>query len=131
MKDYKEARVEESVVAKEIEERKNDEDFSVLLASPTNTDRLKDTFEEYNKKYYPNRDYKVVRLSAQLMVIQTGGKSLEEIKDRILEIVKGSFDIIGRETRNACEELIPIEELFNIVPQCVKDYKATHAVIYA
>ena len=116
---------------KEIEERKNDEDFSILLASPTNAASLKDTFEEYNKKYYPNRDYKVVRLSAQLMIIQTGGKSLEEVKDRIIKIVKGSFDIIGREARKAQEELIPIEELFTIVPQCVKDYDVTHAIIYA
>ena len=124
---YKEK--EAAAVAKEVEERKNDEDFSVLLASPINTANLKGVFEEYNKKYYPDRDYKVIPLrNPELMIIQTGGKSIEDAKDRILKIVKGRVTFIGRETQ---EELVPIEKVFNTVPQVMKDYKVTHAVVYA
>ena len=124
---YKEK--EAAAVAKEVEERKNDEDFSILLASPINTARLKGVFEEYNKKYYPDRDYKVIPLrNPELMIIQTGGKSIEDAKDRILKIVKGRVTFIGRETQ---EELVPIEKVFNTVPQVMKDYKVTHAVVYA
>ena len=123
---YKEK--EAAAVAKEVEERKNDEDFSVLLASPINTANLKGVFEEYNKKYYPDRDYKVIPLrNPELMIIQTGGKSIEDAKDRILKIVKGRVTFIGRETQ---EELVPIEKVFNTVPQVMKDYKVTHAVAY-
>ena len=127
MRIYKEK--EAAAVAKEVEERKNDEDFSILLASPINTANLKGAFEEYNKKYYPDRDYKIIPLrNPELMIIQTGGKSIEDAKDRILKIVKGRVTFIGRETQ---EELVPIEKAFNTVPQVMKDYKVTHAVVYA
>lgn len=79
---------EAAAVAKEVEERKNDEDFSILLASNFNVNLLQNSFEEYNKKFYPDKEYKVVRLNRpELMIIQTGGKSLEDAKDRIIEIV--------------------------------------------
>ena len=124
---YKEREV--AAVAKEVEERKNDEDFSILLASPINVNLLQNSFEEYNKKYYPDKDYKVVPLSnPQLMIIQTGGKSLENAKDRIIEVVKKSVTIVGRDAQ---EELLPIDQVFNVVPMVMKDYKVTHAVIYA
>ena len=124
---YKEK--EAAAIAKEVEEKKNDEDFSILLASPTNVSRLKDIFEEYNKKYYPDRDYKVVLLNRpEMMIIQTGGKSLENAKDRIIEVVKKSVTIVGRDAQ---EELLPIDQVFNVVPMVMKDYKVTHAVIYA
>ena len=120
---------EAAAVAKEVEQRKTDEDFSILLASPINTASLKDTFEEYNKKYYPDRDYKVVPLiNPEMMVIQTGGKSVEEVKDRVLEIVKRYITFIGYEVQ---KEIAPIEKVFNTVPQVMKDYKVTHVVIYA
>ena len=120
---------EAAAVAKEVEDRKDDEDFSILLASPINVNLLQNSFEEYNKKYYPDRDYKVVPLSnPQLMIIQTGGKSLENAKDRIIEIVKKSVTIVGRDAQ---EELLPIDQVFNVVPMVMKDYKVTHAVIYA
>ena len=124
---YKEREV--AAVAKEVEERKNDEDFSILLASPINVNLLQNSFEEYNKKYYPDRDYKVVLLNRpEMMIIQTGGKSLENAKDRIIEIVKKSVTIVGRDAQ---EELLPIDQVFNVVPMVMKDYKVTHAVIYA
>ena len=120
---------EEAAVAKEVEQRKTDEDFSILLTSPANVSRLKNVFEEYNKKYYPDRDYKVVPLNRpDMMIIQTGGKSVEEVKDRILEIAKSSITFIGHEVQG---ELIPDEEVFKTVPQVMKDYKVTHVVIYA
>ena len=116
-------------VAKEVEERKNDENFSILLASPTNVSRLKNVFEEYNKKYYPDRDYKVVPLhNPELMIIQTGGKSVEEVKDRVLEIAKRTILFIGHEVLG---ELIPVEEAFKTVPKTMEDYKVTHVVVYA
>ena len=120
---------EAAAVAKEVDDRKNDEDFSILLASPINVNLLQNSFEEYNKKYYPDRDYKVVLLNRpEMMIIQTGGKSLENAKDRIIEVVKKSVTIVGRDAQ---EELLPIDQVFNVVPMVMKDYKVTHAVIYA
>ena len=124
---YKEK--EAAAVAKEVEEKKNDEDFSILLASPTNVSRLKNVFEEYNQKYYPDRDYKVVPLhNPELMIIQTGGKSVEEVKDRVLETAKRTILFIGHEVQG---ELIPVEEAFKTVPKTMEDYKVTHVVVYA
>ena len=124
---YKEE--EAAAVAKEVEDRKDDEDFSILLASPINVNLLQNSFEEYNKKYYPDRDYKVVLLNRpEMMIIQTGGKSLENAKDRIIEIVKKSVTVVGREAQG---DLHPIDQVFNVVPMVMKDYKVTHAVIYA
>ena len=124
---YKER--EAAAVAKEVEERKNDEDFSILLASPINVNLLQNSFEEYNKKYYPDRDYKVVPLhNPELMIIQTGGKSVEEVKDRVLEIAKNTILFIGHDVQG---ELIPVEEAFKTVPKTMEDYKVTHVVVYA
>ena len=120
---------EAAAVAKEVEERKNDEDFSILLASPINVNMLQNSFEEYNKKFYPDKEYKVVRLNRpDMMIIQTGGKSIEDAKDRIIEVVKKSVTIVGHDAQ---EELLPIDQVFNVVPMVMKDYKVTHAVIYA
>ena len=119
---------EAAAVAKEVKEKKNDEDFSILLASPTNVSRLKNVFEEYNKKYYPDRDYKVVPLhNPELMIIQTGGKSVEEVKDRVLETSKRTILFIGHEVQG---ELIPVEEAFKTVPKTMEEYKVTHVVVY-
>lgn len=124
---YKER--EAAAVAKEVEERKNDEDFSILLASPINVNLLQNSFEEYNKKYYPDRDYKVVLLNRpEMMIIQTGGKSVEEVKDRVLETAKRTILFIGHEVQG---ELIPVEEAFKTVPKTMEDYKVTHVVVYA
>lgn len=120
---------EAAAAAKEVEERKNDEDFSILLASPINVNLLQNSFEEYNKKYYPDRDYKVVPLNRpEMMIIQTGGKSLENAKDRIIKVVKKTVTFVGSDAQ---EELLPIDQVFNVVPMVMKDYKVTHAVIYA
>ena len=120
---------EAAAVAKEVEERKNDEDFSILLASPINVNLLQNTFEEYNKKYYPDRDYKIVPLNRpEMMIIQTGGKSIENAKDRIIEVVKRTILFIGHEVQG---ELIPVEEVFKTVPKTMEDYKVTHVVVYA
>ena len=119
---------EAAAVAKEVEDRKDDEDFSILLASPINVNLLQNSFEEYNKKYYPDRDYKVVLLNRpEMMIIQTGGKSLENAKDRIIEVVKKSVTIVGRDAQ---EEFLPIDQVFNVVPMVMKDYKVTHALTY-
>ena len=120
---------EAAAVAKEVEERKNDEDFSILLTSPINVNLLQNTFEEYNKKYYPDRDYKIVPLNRpEMMIIQTGGKSIENAKDRIIEVVKRTILFIGHEVQG---ELIPVEEAFKTVPKTMEDYKVTHVVVYA
>lgn len=116
-------------VAKEVEERKNDEDFSILLASNFNVNLLQNSFEEYNKKFYPDKEYKVVCLNRpELMIIQTGGKSVEEVKDRVLEITKRTILFIGHGVQG---ELIPVEEAFKTVPKTMEDYKVTHVVVYA
>lgn len=120
---------EAAAVAKEVEERKNDEDFSILLASNFNVNLLQNSFEEYNKKFYPDKEYKVVCLNRpELMIIQTGGKSVEEVKDRVLEITKRTILFIGHEVQG---ELIPVEEAFKTVPKTMEDYKVTHVVVYA
>lgn len=117
---------EAAAVAKEVEERKNDEDFSILLASNFNVNLLQNSFEEYNKKFYPDKEYKVVCLNRpELMIIQTGGKSLEDAKDRIIEIVNKTVTFVGSEDRG---ELYPIDQVFNVVPMVMKDYGVTHVL---
>ena len=117
---------EAAAVAKEVEERKNDEDFSILLASNFNVNLLQNSFEEYNKKFYPDKEYKVVCLNRpELMIIQTGGKSLEDAKDRIIEIVNKTVTFVGSEDRG---KLYPIDQVFNVVPMVMKDYNVTHAL---
>lgn len=117
---------EAAAVAKEVEERKNDEDFSILLASNFNVNLLQNSFEEYNKQFYPDKEYKVVRLNRpELMIVQTGGKSLEDAKDRIIEIVNKTVTFIGSEDRG---KLYPIDQVFNVVPMVMKDYGVTHAL---
>ena len=117
---------EAAAVAKEVEERKNDEDFSILLASNFNVNLLQNSFEEYNKKFYPDKEYKVVRLNRpELMIIQTGGKSLEDAKDRIIEIVNKTVTFVGSEDRG---EIYPIDQVFNVVPMVMKDYNVTHVL---
>ena len=61
------------------------------------------------------------------MIIQTGGKSLENAKDRIIEIVKKSVTVVGREAQG---DLHPIDQVFNVVPLVMKDYDVTHALTY-
>ena len=117
---------EAAAVAKEVEERKNDEDFSILLASNFNVNLLQNSFDEYNKKFYPDKEYKVVRLNRpELMIIQTGGKSLEDAKDRIIEIVNKTVTFVGSEDRG---EIYPIYQVFNVVPMVMKDYNVTHVL---
>lgn len=125
-KKYEEERAAE--LAKEVESKKDDKDFSVLLASCIEVDRMKSQFEEYNKTYYPGRDYKVIPMkNPQLMIIQTGGQTIEEVKDRILKTVEGRIMIVGHELR---KDLIPIEKVFKTVPQVMADNKVTHVVTY-
>lgn len=119
---------QEAELKKEIEKRKSDKDFSVLLGACTEITRLKGVFDEYNKKYYPDRDYKVVPLHRQeLMVIQTGGESIEKVKEHILNTIKQRIMIMGYEPR---EELLPIDKVFKDVPKDLSDLKVTHAVTY-
>lgn len=123
---YREERA--AAIAKKVESNKEDEDFSVLLASAIEITSLKDVFEEYNKTYYPGRDYKVIPLhKPQLMIIQTGGKSIKDVKDRILYTVKNRVIIAGHDTE---EKLIPIEKVFDPIPQIIIDNKVTHMVTY-
>ena len=124
MRIYKEK--EAAAVAKEVEERKNDEDFSILLASNFNVNLLQNSFDEYNKKFYPDKEYKVVLLNRpELMIVQTGGKSLEDAKDRIMEIVNKTVIFVGSEDRG---KLHPIDQVFNVVPMVMKDYGVTHVL---
>jgi hypothetical protein len=119
---------EAAKLAKEVEEKKGDESFTVLLAACVRVDRYQSYYEEYNKKYYPDRDYKVIPMkNPQTMVVQTGGKSLEEIKKRLLDIVKDTNIIAGY---TPSEQIIPVEKAFKDVPKILVDYKVTHVVGY-
>ena len=118
-------------LAKEVEEKKNDKDFSVLLATNFDATVAKKSFEEYNKTYYPDRDYKIIPLhKPQLMIVQTGGNSIEEVKDQVMRIVKRHVILVtfGGDVK---EYLRPVEEVFKgTVPQELQDNKVTHVVAY-
>ena len=118
-------------LAKEVESKKNDKDFSVLLATSFNTTVAKNSFEVYNKTYYPDRDYKVIPLhNPQLMIVQTGGNSIEEVKDQVMRIVKRHVTLVtfGGDVN---EYLRPVEEVFKgNVPKELQDNKVTHVVAY-
>lgn len=117
-------------LAKEVEEKKNDKDFSVLLVAcfelcQMNIDKQ---FEEYNRKYYPSKHYKIVPVkNPGMLIIHTGGKDIEEVKNRILKTVEGRFTIIGRELE---KKLLPVEKVFKTVPPVLVDNKVTHVVTY-
>ena len=116
--------------AAEVEKRKDDKDFSVLLAAGVDIAHLAKVFANYNKIYYPDRNHNVMLLKGNpnVIIIQTAGKSLEEVKERLLKTVKGFIVFAGHQTK---EELIPVETAFkNKVPQFLKDYKVTHVVTY-
>ena len=63
------------------------------------------------------------------MIIQTGGKSLEEVKERILHVVEGSFVLLGRKAK---KDMLTVEKAFNSnpIPQILKDNKVTHVITY-
>lgn len=116
-------------LAKEVEEKKNDKDFTVLLASCTDITRLKVRYEEYNKTYYPDRNYEVKTMPrASMLIIQTGGKDIEDAKETIMKIFKRSLTIIGHEMT---EELVTVEDAYKgNVPQLLKDNGVTHVIAY-
>lgn len=116
-------------LAKEVEEHSSDESFTVLLASSMDISRLKARYDQYNKTYYPDRDYKVHVLSTyRHLIIQTGGKTIEDVKDTVLRIIRSAYVIIGHELT---EELIPVEKAYKDgVPSILKDNGVTHVVTY-
>lgn len=117
-------------LAKEVEEKKNDDDFAVLLVSCVELCRMRidEQFKEYNQTYYPTKNYKVVQMkNPGMLIIQTGGKDIEEVKDRILKTVEGRIIIVGRELQ---KKLLPVENVFKDVPPVLVDYKVTHVVTY-
>ena len=114
--------------AKEVEAHKDDKDFAILLVSCTDIARLNTAFVAHNKKYYPDRDYKVyVLTNHNMLIIETGGKSIEDVKETVLKIVKSKIVIIGHDMK---EELRPVEDVFEKVPQVLLDKKVTHVVTY-
>lgn len=120
---------EAAETAKEVEARKSDKDFSVVLASCVDVSRIKDSYENYNKKYYPDRGYKVIPMkNPRFMIIQTGGKSIEDVKDIVLRIIESQITIIGHEMQ---KELVPIENAFKgPVPEEFTENSVTHVVTY-
>lgn len=126
-KQYEEERA--AKLAKEVEEHSSDESFTVLLASSMDISRLKARYDQYNKTYYPDRDYKVHVLNTyRHLIIQTGGKTIEDVKDTVLRIIRSAYVIIGHELT---EELIPVEQAYKDgVPSILKDNGVTHVVTY-
>ena len=120
---------EEEKMAKVVEMKKDDKDFTVLLASCTDVTKMKDSFEKYNKTYYPDRGYKILPFNKpNLMIIQTGGKSIEEVKEVVLDIVHSRLVILGCEMH---EELIPVETAFKgNVPEDLVNHNVTHVVTH-
>ena len=117
-------------LAKEVEKRKDDKDFSVLLVACFELCRMNidKQLEEYNQTYYPDRNYKIVPVkNPGMLVIQTGGKDIEEVKDRILKTLENRFTILGRELQ---KKLLPVENVFKDVPPVLVDNKVTHVVTY-
>ena len=115
-------------LAKELENRKDDKDFTVLLASSANISGLEEWYNDYNKKYYPTKDYKVISTrDPHTMIIQTGGKTIEEVKERILDIVKRTIVFLRHKPT---EEVIPVEKAFDVIPKILVDNGVTHVVTY-
>ena len=125
MKAFREKQAAEE--AAEVERRSNDETFSVLLSCCVEISRMKKYFEEYNKKVYPGRELKVAVLNPFEMIVQTGGKSIEDVQKRLLDAVKYSNYIIGRQPE---EKLIPIDQSFKVRPKWMDDYKVGYMVTY-
>ena len=62
------------------------------------------------------------------MIIQTGGKSIEDVKDIVLRIVENQITVIGHEMQ---KELVPIENAFKgTVPEEFTENGVTHVVTY-
>ena len=116
-------------LAKEVEEKKNDKDFTVLLAACTSITQLKPAFESYIEKYYPTKDYKVKTMPrASMLIVQMGGKDIEDVKETIMKIFKSRLVIMGHDMH---EELLPVEKAYKgDVPQLLKDNGVTHVIAY-
>lgn len=127
--EYKEyMKKEEEALAKEVESRKDDKEFTVLLAAAFSISEYAPIYKEYNEKFYPGKDYKVITLkNPQTMIIQTGGKTIEEVKDRVLKLIKSRVMLLGHTTK---EMLIPIEKAFDSIPKVLTDNNVTHVVTY-
>jgi hypothetical protein len=120
---------QEAELAKRVKEKEDDEDFSILLVSRFGVQDIAGIYDNYNHRFYPDRDYKVIPLEYGTMIIQTGGKSLEEVKERILRVVEGSFILLGRKAK---KDMVTVEKAFNgsPIPQILKDNKVTHVITY-
>ena len=125
LKQYQEE--EAAKLATEVEERKNDKDFSVLLSCCVEISRMKKYFEEYNRKFYPGRELKVAILNPFEMIVQTAGKSIEDVQKRLLDTVKYSNIIIGCQPE---EKLITLDQSFKVRPKWMDDYKVGYMVTY-
>lgn len=120
---------QEAELAKIVAEKEDDEDFSILLVSRFGVHDIAGIYDNYNHRFYPDRDYKIIPLEYGTMIIQTGGKSLEEVKERILRVVEGSFILLGRKAK---KDMVTVEKAFNSnpIPQILKDNKVTHVITY-
>lgn len=120
---------QEAELAKIVAEKEGDDDFSILLVSRFAVQDIAGIYDNYNHRFYPDRDYKVIPLEYGTMIIQTGGKSLEEVKERILRVVEGSFILLGRKAK---KDMVTVEKAFNSnpIPQILKDNKVTHVITY-
>ena len=120
---------QEAELAKIVKEKEDDDDFSILLVSRFAVQDIAGIYDNYNHRFYPDRDYKVIPLEYGTMIIQTGGKSLEEVKDRILRVAEGSFILLGRKAK---KDMVTVEKAFNSnpIPQILKDNKVTHVITY-
>lgn len=120
---------QEAELAKIVAEKEDDDDFSILLVSRFAVQDIAGIYDNYNHRFYPDRDYKVIPLEYGTMIIQTGGKSLEDVKDRILRVAEGSFILLGRKAK---KDMVTVEKAFNSnpIPQILKDNKVTHVITY-
>ena len=116
-------------LAKEVEEKKNDKDFTVLLASCTSITQLRPAFEDYIAKYYPSKKYSVLTMPRDsMLIIQMGGKDIEDVKKTIMGIFKSRLVIMGHEMH---EELVPVEKAYKgDVPELLKVNGVTHVIAY-
>ena len=125
-KKYEEEKEEK--LKKSREEHKDDKDFSILVVSALTPDP--DKLENLNKSIYPDRDYKVVKLpNPHTMIVQTGGKDLEDVTDRIYETICRGVIIIGAEVKPKVVK--KVEDVFTYeIPKPLKDYNVTHVLIH-
>lgn len=114
-----------------IEDSKSNPSFSVLVASPIDVSFLASEFDKVNREFYLDRNFQTaVFNSGQLVVIQSGEKSLVDLQERIEKPIRRSILVMGNKDHHF--NTVPIEDGFKSgVPDALKKYNITHIIFHS